>query len=261
MADGVPSRFEMRNSDRWFLVRIAPYTGTEAQVRGAVLTFTNFTAFRASLGQAIYEREYTKTILNAVIDPLVVLDERLQVQTANRAFYDWFGASREQTQGIPSAESGRRRLEGIRLVVFAGSDSRARTVNSRRSSSSATSRSSGAAPSCSMLAAWSVTALPWCFVSFRDITKRKRPSRRCAKAKPGSARSSSQWRSCMTRLKGSSGAASEPRQRCGRSIAARMSFWRLSRTSCAIHSRRSARHPPSPRPRLPAKSRNAGAMM
>jgi PAS domain S-box-containing protein len=98
MVDGVPSRREMHYGDRWFLVRIAPYTGPDQQVRGAVLTFTNFTAFRASLGQAIYEREYTKTILNAVIDPLVVLDDGLQVQTANRAFYDWFGVSREQTQ-------------------------------------------------------------------------------------------------------------------------------------------------------------------
>jgi PAS domain S-box-containing protein len=106
MADGVPSRREMRYGDRWFLVRIAPYTGADRHVRGAVLTFTNFTAFRASLGQAIYEREYTKTILNAVIDPLVVLDDRLQVQTANRAFYDWFGVSREQTQSVPLSNLG-----------------------------------------------------------------------------------------------------------------------------------------------------------
>jgi hypothetical protein len=54
MADAVPSRSEMRDGDRWFLVRIAPYTGTDAQVHGAVVTFTNVTAFRASLGQAIY---------------------------------------------------------------------------------------------------------------------------------------------------------------------------------------------------------------
>jgi PAS domain S-box-containing protein len=106
MVDGVPLRKEMREGDRWFLVRIAPYAGTNAQVRGAVFTFTNITAFRASLGQAIYEREYTKTILNAVMDPLVVLDERLQIQTANRAFYDWFGVSREQTQGVPLRELG-----------------------------------------------------------------------------------------------------------------------------------------------------------
>ncbi len=106
MVDGVPCRREMHYGDRWFLVRIGPYTGTDRQVRGAVLTFTNFTAFRASLGQAIYEREYTKTILNAVIDPLVVLDDALQVQTANRAFYDWFGVSREQMQSVPLRNLG-----------------------------------------------------------------------------------------------------------------------------------------------------------
>jgi PAS domain S-box-containing protein len=108
MADGVPSRHDLRNGDRWFLVRISPYTGADRQVSGAVLAFTNVTAFRASLGQAIYEREYTKTILNTVIDPLVVLGDGLQVQTANRAFYDWFGASREQMQGVPLSDLGDR---------------------------------------------------------------------------------------------------------------------------------------------------------
>jgi PAS domain S-box-containing protein len=106
MADGVASRHDLRNGDRWFLVRISPYAGNDGEVSGAVLTFTNVTAFRASLGQAIYEREYTKTILNTVIDPLVVLGEGLHVETANRAFYDWFGASREQTQGIPLSDLG-----------------------------------------------------------------------------------------------------------------------------------------------------------
>jgi PAS domain S-box-containing protein len=45
-------------------------------------------------------------ILNAVIDPLVVLDAGLQIQTANRAFYDLFGVSREQTQGVPLSDLG-----------------------------------------------------------------------------------------------------------------------------------------------------------
>jgi PAS domain S-box-containing protein len=106
MVDGVPSRHELRNGDRWFLVRISPYAGADRQISGAVLAFTNVTAFRASLGQAIYEREYTKTILNTVIDPLVVLGDGLQVQTANRAFYDWFGVSRDQTQGISLSDLG-----------------------------------------------------------------------------------------------------------------------------------------------------------
>jgi two-component system CheB/CheR fusion protein len=106
MLDGLASQHDIRNGDRWFLVRISPSAGGDRRVAGAVLTFTNVTAFRASLGQAIYEREYTKTILNTIIDPLVVLNEDLQVQTANRAFYHWFGASREHTQGAALSDMG-----------------------------------------------------------------------------------------------------------------------------------------------------------
>jgi PAS domain S-box-containing protein len=106
MTDGIPSRHDLRNEDRWFLVRISPYGGGNRGLGGAVLVFTNVTAFRASLGQAIYEREYTKTILNSVIDPLVVLGDGLHVHTANRAFHEWFGASREQMQGVPLSDLG-----------------------------------------------------------------------------------------------------------------------------------------------------------
>jgi len=100
ITDGAPHRIETRDGDRCFLVRIAPCSGNDRQISGAALAFTNVTAFRASIDQAIYEREYTKAILNAVIDPLVVLDAKLQVQTANRAFYHLFGRSRNETHGV-----------------------------------------------------------------------------------------------------------------------------------------------------------------
>ena len=106
ISDGVPHRIETRDGDRYFLLRIAPYTGSDRQILGAVLTFTNITAFRASVEQAIYEREYTKAILNTVVDPVVVLDAKLQVQTANRAFYAIFGVSRDETQGISIRKLG-----------------------------------------------------------------------------------------------------------------------------------------------------------
>ena len=66
IAGGVESRVDFRDGDRWFVVRISPYTKGDRQVTGTVLTFTNVTAFRASIDQAIYERECTKAILNAV---------------------------------------------------------------------------------------------------------------------------------------------------------------------------------------------------
>ena len=100
IADGAPHRTESRDGDRHFLVRIAPCSGNDRQISGAALAFTNVTAFRASIDQAIYEREYTKAILNTVIDPLVVLDSKLQLQTANRAFYDLFGLSRNEMHGV-----------------------------------------------------------------------------------------------------------------------------------------------------------------
>lgn len=111
IADGAPHRVETRDGDRCFLLRIAPYTGSDRQILGAVLTFTNVTAFRASIEQAIYEREYTKAILNTVVDPVVVIDAKLQVQTANRAFYTTFGVSRDETQGISIRKLGNNEWE------------------------------------------------------------------------------------------------------------------------------------------------------
>lgn len=106
IACGEPSEHEIRNGDRCFLLQIAPYTGSNRQIQGVVLTLTNVTAIRASLAQAIYEREYAKTILNTVAQPLVVLDADLRVQTGNRAFYAMFGASREATHGTPLCNLG-----------------------------------------------------------------------------------------------------------------------------------------------------------
>jgi PAS domain S-box-containing protein len=100
LTDGTPRRQEISERGRTFLLRIAPYTAGEFNVAGALLTFTNVTAFRASIEQAIYEREYTKAILNTVIDPLIVLDADLRVQTANRAFYSMFGVSRDESQSV-----------------------------------------------------------------------------------------------------------------------------------------------------------------
>jgi signal transduction histidine kinase len=101
IARAVESRVDLHDGDKWFVVRIAPCTRGDRQVTGTVLTFTNVTAFRASVDQAIYEREYTKAILNTVGDPLVVLSADQRIQSGNRAFYAMFRVSRDETQGVP----------------------------------------------------------------------------------------------------------------------------------------------------------------
>jgi PAS domain S-box-containing protein len=115
MTDGSPHRTETRDRDRTFLLRIAPYTGDKSQIVGAVVTFTNVTAFRASIDQAIYEREYTKAILNTVSDPLAVLDSKLLVQTANRSFYAMFGVSRDGAQGTSIRKMGSKEWESSKV--------------------------------------------------------------------------------------------------------------------------------------------------
>ena len=90
IASGVASRADFREGEKWFVVRISPYATGDRQVAGTVLTFTNVTAFRASIDQVIYERECTQAILNTVADPLVVLDADQRIQSGNRAFYTMF---------------------------------------------------------------------------------------------------------------------------------------------------------------------------
>jgi signal transduction histidine kinase len=90
IASGVESRADLRDGDRWFVMGISPLKEGDRQVTGAVLTFNNVTAFRASIDQFIYERECTKAILNTVGDPLVVLGSDQRIQSGNRAFYTLF---------------------------------------------------------------------------------------------------------------------------------------------------------------------------
>jgi PAS domain S-box-containing protein len=111
----VPMQHDIHVADKSFIVRIASYK--DDRFSGTVLTFTNVTAFRASIDQAIYEREYAKAILNTVADPLVVFSADLQVLTANRAFYSLFRISRDAIQGLPLNKLGNGALDFPRLVV------------------------------------------------------------------------------------------------------------------------------------------------
>jgi PAS domain S-box-containing protein len=128
LAGGAAAQREVRTAEgAWYVVRTTPRLGTERQVVGAVLTFTNVTGLRASVEQSIREREYTKAILNAVIDPLVVLDADLRIQTANRAFHSMFQVSREDTHGVPLHALGKGgwdapELRSTLVRCLAGSD-------------------------------------------------------------------------------------------------------------------------------------------
>jgi PAS domain S-box-containing protein len=128
-AGGAAVQREIRTNDgAWYVLRTAPNRDAGGNVSGVVLTLANVTAFRASVEQAISEREYTKAILNTVIDPLVVLDGDLRVQTVNKAFHTSFHLSRDDVQGTVLRNLGKgewdipQLLQRLQGAFVAGSD-------------------------------------------------------------------------------------------------------------------------------------------
>ena len=106
ITDGVESRIDFRDGEAWFAIRVSPYASGSDEPAGIVLTFTNLSAFRAAIDQAVYERECTRAILNTVADPLVVVGADQRVQSGNRSFYTTFGISPDPAQGPSLYELG-----------------------------------------------------------------------------------------------------------------------------------------------------------
>jgi two-component system CheB/CheR fusion protein len=115
MHGGTSSQWEASDgAGSWFSIRVGPCKASD-QITGAVLTLSNVTALRASLDQAIEERQHTKAIINTVSDPLVVLDEEFRVQAANQAFHSMFTVSREGTRHVRLYELGKHDWDVPRL--------------------------------------------------------------------------------------------------------------------------------------------------
>ena len=96
IAGGTSTSWTVRDeAGSCFSLRIGPCKASNQGPAGALLTLTNVTALSASLQQAVEEREYTKAIMNTVIDPLVVVDQDLRVQAANQPFHALFQTTRE----------------------------------------------------------------------------------------------------------------------------------------------------------------------
>jgi PAS domain S-box-containing protein len=79
--------------------RAAPIRDAKGNVAGTVLVFQNMTGWT---GQGRHERDplsYSERIIATVKEPFLVLDESLQVKTANRSFYQTFRVTQGDTEG------------------------------------------------------------------------------------------------------------------------------------------------------------------
>ena len=118
----VPYERELRSiGGTYFLARIQPYRTVDNVIDGVVLTFTDITE-RITAGTDREARELAEAVVDAVREPLVVLDKTLNVVSASRSFYQRFQIAAQETVGKPFYElcdrqwdvpALRERLEGI----------------------------------------------------------------------------------------------------------------------------------------------------
>ena len=90
----------------WYSLRIRPYRTTENQIDGVTMLFIDIDALKRNASTLESARNYAETIIDTVQTPLVVLDTSMQVNTANRSFYETFQVSAPETAQSPLFELG-----------------------------------------------------------------------------------------------------------------------------------------------------------
>jgi len=93
-----PVSLETRGGEgSWHALGVRPYRASENAINGVVITLIDVSAIKASLGQVEAARDYAEAIVDTVRTPLVMLDADARVRSANRAFYEAFQVSPEET--------------------------------------------------------------------------------------------------------------------------------------------------------------------
>ncbi|TIU30441.1 MAG: PAS domain S-box protein, partial [Mesorhizobium sp.] len=87
------------DAGRWYLRRMLPYRTRDNRIAGVVVTFSDITDQKRAADASDDARIYAETIVETIRQPLLVLDGSLQVQSANRAFYNQFHVRKQETEG------------------------------------------------------------------------------------------------------------------------------------------------------------------
>jgi two-component system, chemotaxis family, CheB/CheR fusion protein len=95
-----PQEREVQDKEgRWYSFRALPYKTTDNRIDGAVLVLVDIDKLKRSEQEIKLARDSAQATVEAVAHPLLILDEQLRVHSANRAFYDTFRMSPQETEG------------------------------------------------------------------------------------------------------------------------------------------------------------------
>ncbi len=96
---------------RWFLLRIHPYRTSDNKIDGAVAVFVDVDEAKRAQEALRDAMEYSQSIIETVLVPLVILDADLSVRSANPAYYRMFRTNRQQIEGQHLYELGNRQWD------------------------------------------------------------------------------------------------------------------------------------------------------
>jgi len=77
---------------RWYSLRVLPSAGPDGKTDGAVLVLIDIDAAKRGL-------DFAEAIVETVREPLVILNQNLQVVKANKTFYETFQSAHHETEG------------------------------------------------------------------------------------------------------------------------------------------------------------------
>jgi len=83
---------------KWYRLQIRPYRTSDNKIAGTVLALINIDMLRRAVIDAEWVRDNSASIVEAVQIPLLALDEKIRVISANQAFYEAFNVSKEETE-------------------------------------------------------------------------------------------------------------------------------------------------------------------
>ncbi len=102
----------------WYSVQIRPYRTTENKIDGVVITYGDIDTVKKTLALAQESRDYAEAIVETVREPLLVLDAGLYIKSSNKAFYQAFMVTPEETVNKSIFELGNKQWDIPQLRVL-----------------------------------------------------------------------------------------------------------------------------------------------
>lgn len=106
-------------SKEWFLARILPYRTLDNVIAGIVITFTDITKLKRAEETNSNARKFAENIVDTIREPLLILDDNLNIVSAGKSFYRIFGMNKKNTIGnqIFNLSGGQWNIPELKVIL------------------------------------------------------------------------------------------------------------------------------------------------